>query len=145
MSEKYYISWQDFHRDVKNLADKIRVSGNYSQIIAVSRGGLLPAGILAYELDIRKTQTINMSSYDHNYERRRDEDIELECHIDVVDEHTLIVDDLADTGRTFQILRKKFPQAHFACVYAKPQGGADAGIFARALPEQWIVFPWDVE
>ena len=88
MSEKYYISWNDFHQDVKALAAKIKTAGTFNKIIAISRGGLLPAGILAYELDIRNSQAINISSYD-NDESRRDEDIEIECNVSDVDEHTL--------------------------------------------------------
>lgn len=144
MAEKYYIDWAKFHQDVKLLAQKIKSSGEYNKIIAISRGGLLPAGILAYELDIRNSQAINISSYDNN-ERREDDEIELDCNVGEVDGKTLIVDDLSDTGRTFRLVRKLYPQAKYAAVYAKEKGFKDADIIARRLPEQWVVFPWDVE
>ncbi len=144
MSEKYYISWNDFHQDVKALAAKIKTAGTFNKIIAISRGGLLPAGILAYELDIRNSQAINISSYD-NDESRRDEDIEIECNVSNVDEHTLIVDDLSDSGRTFRLMRRLLPRAVYAAVYVKEQGKAEADIFTRQVPESWVVFPWDVE
>lgn len=144
MAEKYYIDWAKFHQDVKLLAQKIKSSGEYNKIIAISRGGLLPAGILAYELDIRNSQAINISSYDNN-ERREDDEIELDCNVGEVDGKTLIVDDLSDTGRTFRLVKKLYPQAKYAAVYAKEKGFKDADIIARRLPEQWVVFPWDVE
>ena len=144
MSEKYYIDWPTFHQDVKLLAEKIKASGSYDKIIAISRGGLLPAGILAYELDIRNSQALNISSYD-NDSRRADEEIEIDFNITDVNEHTLIIDDLSDTGRTFRLVRTLMPQAKFAAVYAKEKGFKDADIIARRLPEQWVVFPWDVE
>ena len=144
MAEKYYIDWAKFHQDVKLLAQKIKSSGEYNKIIAISRGGLLPAGILAYELDIRNSQAINISSYDNN-ERREDDKIELDCNVGEVDNQTLIVDDLSDTGRTFRLVKKLYPQAKYAAVYAKEKGFKDADIIARRLPEQWVVFPWDVE
>ncbi len=144
MSEKYYISWNDFHQDVKALAAKIKTAGTFNKIIAISRGGLLPAGILAYELDIRNSQAINISSYD-NDESRRDEDIEIECNVSDVDEHTLIVDDLSDSGRTFRLMRRLLPRAVYAAVYVKEQGKSEADIFTRQVPESWVVFPWDVE
>jgi len=34
----------------------------------------------------------------------------------------LVIDDLVDTGRTAEILRRTYPKAHFATIYAKPQG-----------------------
>ena len=145
MTDKYYISWADFHQDVKTLAAKIKSSGDYNKIIAISRGGLLPAGILAYELDIRNSQAINISSYDTGEIRRADEDVEIDCDISDVDEHTLVVDDLSDSGRTFRLMRQLLPQGKFVAVYVKEQGRAEADIYTRQVPDTWVVFPWDVE
>lgn len=144
MSEKYYITWEEFHRDVKALAQKIKSSGNYNKIIAISRGGLLPAGILAYELDIRNSQAINISSYDNNYDRRPDEKIEIDYNIGEVDEKTLVVDDLSDSGRTFRIMRERLPEARFVSVYVKEAGKEVVDIYSRQIPDQWVVFPWDI-
>ena len=143
MTEKLYISWTDFHQHVKELAEKLKNSGRrFNKIVAVSRGGLLPAGILAYELDIRDCETVNMSSYDGET-RRADEDINVRQSIFGVDAQTLIIDDLSDTGRTFRILRRIYPQAVFVSVYAKPQGRGEVDIYCRDMPDRWIVFPWD--
>lgn len=81
----------------------------------------MPAGILAYELDIRNSQAINVSSYDNN-EFRPDEKVEIDCNVGTVDGQTLVVDDLSDSGRTFRLMRKLLPEAHFAAVYVKEQG-----------------------
>lgn len=143
MTNKLYISWQEFHQDAKNLAQLIKNNGEYNQIVAVSRGGLIPAGILAYELDIRNCQSINMSSYDGN-DKRDDSAIELQADITGVDANTLIIDDLSDSGRTYRILREKFPSAKFITVYSKPEGASEVDICAKLLPDEWIVFPWDL-
>lgn len=143
MTEKLYISWDKFHKDAKELCEKIKNKGTFNKIIAVSRGGLLPAGILAYELDIRNTEVINMSTYDGEKQRENQEfDIKIQS-AGKVDEHTLIVDDLSDTGNTFNLLRPLFPKACFAAVYAKSKGSRCVDIFAREMPDSWIVFPWD--
>lgn len=145
MVKKLYISWADFHQDVKKLCQKIKESGNYDKIIAVSRGGLIPAGIIAYELDIRNNEAINFSSYDGQEARRSDDDIEVSANIGEVNEKTLIIDDLADSGRTFRVLRQFYPKAKFACVYAKEKGASSTDIYAVDMPDEWVVFPWDVE
>lgn len=145
MTNKLYLNWSDFHQHTKELCKKIKDSGSYNKIIAISRGGLIPAGIIAYELDIRNNEAINFSSYDNHYDRRSDDEIEISGHVGPVDEKTLIVDDLSDTGRTFQILREVYPQAKFVTVYAKKQGAPVVDINAVDLPDDWIVFPWDVE
>lgn len=141
MTKKLYISWEEFHQDTKNLCKKI--TKKYNKIVAVSRGGLIPAGIMAYELDIRNNEAINFSSYD-NEEYRNIEDIKFEAHIGEVDENTLIIDDLADSGRTIQVLRQYYPQATFVTVYAKKQGAPNVDIYEKDMPDEWIVFPWDI-
>ena len=141
MTNKVYISWEDFHKHTKELLPTLQEK-QFTKIIAVSRGGLIPAGILAYELNIRNVQTINISSYD-DMTIRSDKDIEIEATLEGVDQHTLIIDDISDTGRTFNLLRKKYPNAYFASVYAKPQGKNSTDKYAVLFQDQWVVFPWD--
>lgn len=143
MNEKIYIDWHEFHTHVKTLAEKLKSKEHkFNRIIAVSRGGLIPAGILAYEMNIRNCETINFSSYDDDY-MRADEEIEIKNELFSVDSQTLIIDDLADSGRTLKILRKHYPDAYIACVYAKPKGIEAADCFVQDLPDKWVVFPWD--
>lgn len=144
MTTKLYIKWDEFHQHTKKLCQKIKESGEYDKIVAVSRGGLIPAGIISYELNIRNSQAINISSYDNSYDRRDDADIEISCNAGEVNEKTLIVDDLSDSGRTFRILRKLYPRAKFVSVYAKATGAPDVDIYAEDMPDEWIVFPWDI-
>lgn len=142
MTDKIYITWENFHNDVKNLAKNIKLLGNFNKIIAVSRGGFLPAGILSYELGIRNIEVINISSYDEDIQRC-DEDVKLVTSVSYVDEQTLIVDDLSDTGNTFNIIRKLFPNGKYVSVYAKPKGINSVDIYEKKIPDNWVVFPWD--
>lgn len=144
MTTKFCISWQEFHSDTKQLVEKIKAAGTFNRIVAVSRGGLIPAGIIAYELNIRNCETINMSSYEADGTRRPDDKIELRANLDNIDSQTLIIDDLSDTGRTYKILRGLFPQAKFVTVYSKAAGVSEVDIYARLMPDQWIEFPWDI-
>ncbi len=143
MTKKIFITWEEFHKHSKILCDKIKADGEYNKIVAISRGGLIPAGILAYELNIRNSQAINISSYDED-KQRADQDIEVCSQVGVVDEKTLIVDDLSDTGKTFRILRNIYPNAKYVAVYAKPEGSKMVDIYAQNMPDDWIVFPWDL-
>lgn len=63
--------------------------------------------------------------------------------VGAVDEHTLVVDDLSDSGNTCNLLRPLFPQARFVTVYAKPAGRSAVDVYAREMPDSWLVFPWD--
>lgn len=144
MTEKVYIKWDEFHQDVKNLCAKIKQSGEYNKIVAISRGGLLPAGIVAYELNIRNTAVINIATYVGAEHLKLDE-VDHPAHVGPVDEKTLIVDDLSDSGQTFKVMRRQFPAGKYVTVYAKLRGKEEVDIFAREVPDEWIVFPWDIE
>lgn len=129
---------------LKNSPDKSNRPEISTKLLLSAAVAFCLAGIIAYELDIRNCETINMSSYDNNYDRRPDDKIELHADLSGVDEQTLIIDDLSDSGRTFRILRGMFPKAKFVSVYAKPQGAGEVDIYAERLPDEWIVFPWDL-
>ena len=144
MSDKIYIEWSDFHQDVKLLCQKIKESGVYNRIIAVSRGGLIPAGIISYELNIRNIDVVNIVTYvgGKHLEISEIEGIDI---ISNTDEKTLVVDDLTDSGQTFRVLRKYFSKAKFVSVYAKKEGEPEVDIMAKELPNNWVVFPWDID
>ena len=143
MNEKIYVNWSDFHSHVKILTERLKSQKrNFNRIVAISRGGLIPAGILAYEMNIRNCDIVNISSYDDDF-MRDDNDIKIGKTLRDVDSHTLIVDDLADSGRTLRILHNFYPEAYFACVYAKPKGQDAVNCFAQEMPDKWVVFPWD--
>ena len=142
-SDKIFIKWDDFHQDTKDLCAKIKATGQYNKIIAVTRGGLIPAGIIAYELGIRNCSVINFATY-IGAEHLKINEIAHPELVGKVDEHTLIVDDLSDSGQTAKIMRRSFPQGKFVTVYAKPVGKAEVDIYARELEDKWVVFPWDI-
>ncbi|HCU67104.1 MAG TPA: xanthine phosphoribosyltransferase [Rheinheimera sp.] len=141
-NKMFYVSWEAFHRATKELA-KLCLDGEYDSIVAVSRGGLVPAAILARELNIRVVDSICVSSYDHDQQR------ELKILKDAALKDSpklLIVDDLVDTGETAKALREHFPQACFVTVYAKPQGKPLVDKYITDIEQDtWIQLPWDME
>jgi len=138
------VSWEELHRHAKALAWRLSEAGPWHGIVAVTRGGLVPAAIIARELEIRLIDTACVSSYDHQNQR------EARVIKDVVDdgdgEGWLVIDDLVDTGKTFDLLRKRLPKAHFATIYAKPLGRPLVDTFITEVSQDtWIFFPWDIE
>lgn len=136
------IGWDTIHRDTLMLAHRLKNKGPFKGIIAVARGGLVPATIVARELDIRLVDTVCIVSYDDF--KRRDGDVLVLKPVEGDGSGWLVVDDLVDTGTTFRQLRRMLPKAHYATVYVKP-GGEDV-VDTTVIPiEQdiWLVFPWD--
>ena len=138
----YPISWEQLHRDSKALARRLVDMKAWKGIVAITRGGLVPASIIARELEIRLVETICISSYD--YQRQGETKILKTPQTDSDD--WLLIDDLVDTGKTARIVRKLHPRAHFATVYAKPAGRPVVDTFITEVSQDtWILFPWDAE
>ena len=145
MNDKTYISWNDFHQDVKNLCQKIKQTNiQYDKIVAISRGGFIPAGIIAYELDIRNSAVVNISTYINNKQTKLEKINNIET-IGKIDEKTLIIDDLSDSGQTIKIMRETFKNGTYVTVYAKEKGKSYPDIYEKDMPNHWLVFPWDIE
>jgi len=141
------IPWEIFHRDTRVLAQRVLGTGQrFEGIIAIARGGLIPACIIARELDIRTVEAVSVASYDDRSqgEPRMLKGVDTEL---VGDGHNwLIVDDLVDSGVTAGVVRRLLPRAMIATVYAKPEGQAAVDLFAVAVQsELWLLFPWDAE
>ncbi len=139
--KQYHISWEQLHRDAKTLSMHLLEKDFFKGIIAITRGGMVPAGIIARELDIHLIDTICISSYDWK-DKKGETDILK--GFDGDGEGWLLIDDLVDTGRTAQIVKKLIPKAYFATVYAKPAGRPLVDSFVTEVSQDtWILFPWD--
>lgn len=140
------VSWDSMHRDSKALAWRLIGKGPWRGIVAITRGGLVPACIVARELEIKLVETLCISSYDH--QNQRDAQILRQPDPALIGDGQgwIIVDDLVDSGNTFRVARQMYPKAHYACVYAKPAGAATADTYITEVSQDtWIHFPWDLE
>jgi xanthine phosphoribosyltransferase len=142
------VSWDQFHRDARALA--WRLAGSRSEwraIVCITRGGLVPAAIIARELGVRVIETVAIASY-HDYTSQGELSVLKEVAPALAEndgEGILIVDDLTDTGKTAAIVRAMLPKAHFATVYAKPKGRPLVDTFVTEVSQDtWIYFPWDM-
>jgi xanthine phosphoribosyltransferase len=146
----FHVSWDQIHRDARALAWRLDKQGpgpdgSWRAVVAVTRGGMAPAMIVARELDIRVVDTISVMSYDH---QTQSEAVVLKApDAGLVGDGTgvLVVDDLVDSGRTLELVRRLYPKAHFAAVYAKPKGKPVVHTWVTEVSQDtWIFFPWDM-
>jgi xanthine phosphoribosyltransferase len=142
------VSWDQFHRDARALAWRLHGAGPFHALVAITRGGLVPAAIVAREIGMRLIDTLCLASYDHTAQG------ELQILKNVSDavmklgggtgKGVLVVDDLVDTGKTARVVRDLMPDAHIAAVYAKPLGRPLVDTFITEVSQDtWIFFPWD--
>lgn len=145
MAEHYYtVSWDQLHRDAKALAWRLNALAPFQGIVAITRGGLIPAAIVARELECRLVETVSIVTYDE--EERGQPRVTKPPAAAGDGTDFLIIDDLVDTGSTARVVRNLLPRAHFATVYAKPLGKTLVDTFITEVSQDtWILFPWDTE
>ncbi len=147
--KNFPVTWDQFHRDSRALAWRLSGEGPFDAVVAIARGGLVPAAIVARELNIRKVESVAIKSYDH--QNQGSIKVLKPMSQDILDTaknggRVLIVDDLVDTGATARAVRDMLPGAHFATVYAKPKGREMVDTFITEVSQDtWIFFPWDLD
>lgn len=136
------VTWDQLHRDARSLAAVLLPMGPWHGLVAISRGGLIPAAIVARELDCRLVECVCVATYD---DERQGEAQVLKPPAAAGDgTGFVIIDDLVDSGTTAKLVRAMLPKAYFACLYAKPAGAAVADTWVVEVPQDtWVLFPWD--
>lgn len=134
------LSWDAMHRDACALAARLRGQGPFDGVVAVTRGGLVPAAIIARDLDLTLVETICVASYDN----RTRGDIAVIKALTADGRRWLVIDDLVDSGATARVVRAMLPACHYATLYAKPDGAAEVDTHVALIDQTtWVVFPWE--
>ena len=145
MAQRYFtVTWDQLHRDSKALAWRLLDLGPWTGVVAITRGGLIPAAIIARELECRIIETVSVVTYDE--ETKGEPSVKKAPAAAGDGKGWLIIDDLVDTGTTAKVVRAMLPHAHFATIYAKPAGKPLVDTFVTEVSQDtWILFPWDTE
>jgi hypoxanthine phosphoribosyltransferase len=166
MSPKLALGWEEVERLVLLLAERLHsggsgANGRIDRVVAVARGGLVPAVLLAARLGVRAIESVRAVHYD------ADRRLEVPRIVGVVPapdgpagdpRATLVVDDVLETGGTLRRLAETFPEARYAVLVAKREDpacareipcsvgvpGASVEATAAAVEgmARWVVFPW---
>lgn len=143
MSQEHQIDWTHFHADAKTLADKLKTLSDIKGLIAIARGGLCATAIIANQLDIRNVKSVAVSSFNGQKQHAA----EMLGSVDnILDgDGWVFIDDLVDTGQTAKLIKRRYPKARLAVVYAKPDGLPHCDVHAVDMAQdQWLTFPWEV-
>ncbi|MGA0541541.1 xanthine phosphoribosyltransferase [Neotabrizicola sp. VNH66] len=151
----FHVSWDQIHRDARALSWRLDgkgpgEGGSWRAVVAITRGGLVPAMIVARELDIRVIDTVSVKSYHSGggkADQRREAMVTKSPQAELMSDGSgiLVVDDLVDSGKTLELIRSLYPKAHFATVYAKPNGKPQVDTYVTEVSQDtWIFFPWDM-
>lgn len=142
------LTWERFGTAVRELAARVADSGFAPDLVlGIARGGLPIAGGVAYALGAKVVGTLNVEFYT-GVDARLDDPVVLPPLLDldaVAGARVLIVDDVADSGRTLElVLRLLSPlvaEARTAVLYDKPASIVRPD-YCWARTDAWIEFPW---
>jgi xanthine phosphoribosyltransferase len=147
--DEIVISWPELHRDARYLSRILHDLGEWKGIIAITRGGLVPAALVARELEIRLIDTVCLVSYgaaEEGAAQMARGQVRWLKSVEGDGAGWLLIDDLVDTGGTARAVREKLPRAHFATLYAKPLGRPVVDTCVKEFKQdKWIYFPWDID
>ncbi len=142
------MTWGDLGEAVRELAAKIDADGfGPDAVLALARGGLPLAGALAYALGVKNMATLNVEFYT-GVDERLEEPLLLPPVPDLallLADRLLVVDDVADTGRTLalasEFCAQHVPEVRTAVLYEKPHSVVRCDYVWRRT-DRWIDFPW---
>lgn len=140
------ISWTEFDFQCAVLLKSLKdVALDIDCIVAIARGGLVPAAVIANALNVRDVRSIAVSSYS--------EGVQIQEPAFLVDSSTryifnnrsvLFVDDIVDSGKTHRAFDSIFPAAYFASIYVRHTSQSFPDFYSVCIPSNdWVVFPWE--
>lgn len=149
MATQEYLSWEEFGIMLDTLtkgAKELHASHPIDRVVGISRGGLAIGIALSHRLDVPFTP-VEIKSYK---EDRQQGSIQCDTPEEVLTRckgHVLLVDDLADSGKTSDYLMTRLkeltqPEVTIATLYYKPTSIVRPELFVKET-SSWIVFPWE--
>ena len=131
----------------RTMSKRVKQHGGFTHIVGIARGGLFPATILSYSLEI-PLLTCNVSSY--NDKEKNELKIQSDLNLTGIpkDSKLLVVDDICDTGETVDWISQKLTLASInyevGCIFTKKKHVGKIRFFGSVVPDdKWIVFPWE--
>ncbi len=141
------LDWDDVTRLVEELATKI-VNDNYvpDVLIAVGRGGDIPARIISDLLGVKEIKHVRAKYYESISVKKDEVEVEI-IDMDLKNKKVLVIDDLVDSGNTLRTIEKKILELSpssikVATLQVKPWSSREPDYFAMKTGN-WVVYPWE--
>ena len=145
------VSWGEVHRLCRRLSRMIRASGYQPDIVvAVGRGGYIPARLVCDALDIMALTSVKIEHYLSGLNKQAEAVIRYPLCVDIKDQSVLIVDDVNDSGDTLRLTTEHIqdfqPQeVRTAVMHDKRVTQFQVDYFAkRIIKWRWLVYPWAI-
>lgn len=143
------LSWEKIEEAVEELGNKIKDSGfKPDYIIGITTGGIVPLGLLVKQLGLRNILTVSAGSYEKD--KQKELSITYMPEIDLSNKKILLVDEIAETGKTLKKISEAVLEKYKAgqiktavIVVNKERCIFMPDFFVVEEPKEWVVFPWE--
>ncbi|MFB3888967.1 MAG: phosphoribosyltransferase [Candidatus Bathyarchaeia archaeon] len=145
-----YLTWSQIYTLLLRQASQIRASGFKPEVIVgISRGGWLPARVLSDLLENPNLANAKAEAYTGIAEAKAEPTLTQPVSVDVTGKRVLIVDEVADTGKSLSLIRDHVlaggaSEVRAATLFCKPQSVFKPD-YCEKITSSWIVFPWEVK
>jgi len=143
-------TWNQIYAMLLSQAEKIRQSVfKPDVIVGVTRGGWIPARVLSDLLEVTDLVTVGVDFYVGVAETKKEPVLTQRVSADVKGKKALLVDEVADTGKSLQLAREHVLQqgateVRVATVYYKPSSITKPDYYEKQT-RSWVVFPWETK
>lgn len=153
---KVHLSYDQIHRSCVNICSQLKADPNFQSfdyVVAIAKGGIIPAAMIQQMLGIPYLQCILASSYNKGSQA---DEVQVSWNgqteylrtlLVTLGPKVLVVDDIWDTGKTITSMRNHWlPDAVYAVTVFKGRDSVNAGaIHGIRFPvtDPWVVFPWE--
>jgi hypothetical protein len=155
LEKKLFVSWEKFDALCRLLVEKIRKDRFEPEVIvAVSRGGLVPAQIISHELKNNELYVIKVEYYKDDIARadtkqNKEPIIVQKLDKSVEGKRVLVVDEVTDSGATALAVKEYIEslnpkEVRFLTVHYKPWSRFKPDYFAE-IANGWVVYPWSAD
>jgi hypoxanthine phosphoribosyltransferase len=150
--ERIYLSWREFEKLISTVIPQLQKQ-NYDSVLAITRGGIIPGGLIAERLGISKVMIASVDFYSDE-ESDMDWPVFMQFPMDnlLQGERVLIVDDVWDKGKETTTVRERVEQAGGTATTFVMHYKPHRSIFPNAQPDcytaitqDWIIYPWELD
>lgn len=149
LTDFLYLTWCDVQRLAEAVADLVWGEGFQPDlVVAVSRGGFDPARILCDQLDVRRLASLQLANYQGVLDSLAQPKVVFPLNADVEGLRVLLVDDVADSGRSLGLAKRLVEEAgaaeaRVATLHWKPWSDFKPDFYAEEVTA-WVIYPWEV-
>jgi len=148
VNDFYIPTWDEIEKAVLHVAEKAVDSGFIPDVIvAIPTGGVVPSKLLKDAMNVDRIRYIEIKLYKNVGEKDVRPVVRSVCMDDVEGKKVLVVDDVADSGETLEVVSNVISMfspgsVRYATVYVKPWARKYPDFYYKTV-DKWIIFPWD--